>query len=97
MIQFDIDYTKEKSAELAKLQSEITSLLSEINEAYLSIDLKKWNNKDKTKLDEVFLKYLNLKTNNINNGFSRNIGLINNSIKEYEEKDLLIKKSIGGV
>ena len=95
MIKYSIDETVKARSEIMQIQSEILMLLSDIKKLYLSLDEKVWNNKEKKKLDVVFTKFLDVKTNNLNNKFTANLTLLDLSIKRYGESIETIKKYVG--
>ena len=95
MIKYSIDETVKARNEIMQIQSEILMLLSDIKKLYLSLDEKVWNNKEKKKLDVVFTKFLDVKTNNLNNKFTANLTLLDLSIKRYGESIETIKKYVG--
>ena len=95
MIEFSIEYTKEKRNMLNEIQKEILSGLASIKKTYSSLDETVWNNKEKKVLDNVFGEYLKKQEEITKNTFDHDIKLIDYSIKAYEEGNQVIKNSIG--
>ena len=95
MIEFSIQYTKDKRNSLNNIQNEILDEFKEIKKLYSSLNEDVWKSSEKEVLDEVFLDYININERNLNDIFNHDMALINNMIKVYEEADMSIKKSVG--
>ncbi len=95
MIEFSIQYTKDKRNSLNNIQNEILDEFKEIKKLYSSLNEDVWKSSEKKVLDEVFFDYININVRNLNDIFNHDMALINNMIKVYEEADMSIKKSVG--